>query len=300
MKVTVVGRRGQLALCLAERASAHGIDLVCLGRPDVDLTDEASLMPALRTSGANVVINAAAMTAVDLAESDVPACLAVNKQGAGFVAAAAASLGVPVIHISTDYVFDGAAGRAYTEEDMPNPLSVYGVSKLAGERAVAEMNPRHLIARTSWVYSTFGNNFVRSILAAANRGDEVKAVADQWGSPTSGHDLADAMLHAAYRLGIADGPFGLYHVAGTGSTNRSGQAREVLDASRHCGGPDASVREIGTASAGQRAPRPRNSSLSSEKFARDFGFRLPDWQSGTRAVVGQLVKQSDLEPGPGG
>ena len=291
MKVAVVGRSGQLAHCLVERARALDIDLVALGRPELDLVDPNRVLPVLRRLEPDIVINAAAMTAVDMAESEVTSAVAINKHGAAQVASAAASLGVPVIHISTDYVFDGAAGRPYTETDAPNPLSVYGVSKLSGEHAVEVANPRHLILRTAWVFSPHAANFVRAILAKAATTSEVEVVADQWSTPTSGLDLADAILHAAQALVGGDARYGLYHVAGTGVTNRSGQARAALDVSRRLGGPHAAVRDIKTIAAGLRAPRPRHSALSSEKFENDFGWRMPDWEDGLETVVARLVEE---------
>lgn len=292
MKIAVVGRSGQLARCLVERAREADIDLVALGRPEFDLTNEAGVLPTLRAQSPDIVVNAAAMTAVDLAESDVPAAVSINKHGAALVATAASSLGVPVIHVSTDYVFDGAAGRAYTETDKPNPLSVYGVSKLAGERAVASANPRHLILRTAWIHSPHGANFTRAILEKARTTGELEVVSDQWGSPTSGLDLADAILHAAAAMAAGETPYGVYHVAGTGAVNRSGQARAVLEISERLGGPHARVRDIRTSAITQRAPRPRNSALNSEKFARDFGWTMPDWRAATEVVVARLLDQS--------
>jgi len=300
VRIAVVGRSGQLSQCLVERARARGIDIVVAGRPELDLTREASVARGLEAMAPTLVVNAAAMTAVDLAESDAATSVAVNKHGAALVAAAARSLGAPVIHVSTDFVFDGAAGRAYTEDDKPNPISVYGVSKLAGERAVAEANARHLIMRTAWVHSPYGSNFVRAILAKAGQVNELDVVADQWGSPTSGLDLADAILHAAEQLDAGSGPFGTYHVAGSGSTNRSGQAREALAISKRQGGPDAQVRDIRPNAALLRAPRPRNSTLSSEKFARDFGWQMPDWKTSMEDVVVRLVAELQSTSGGNG
>lgn len=300
MRVAVVGRSGQLAQCLVERAHGRGVAVVAAGRPDLDLGREASILPALEAIAPDVVVNAAAMTAVDMAESDVALSLAVNKRGAELVAAAATALDVPVIHVSTDYVFDGAAGRAYAETDMPNPLSVYGASKLGGERAVAEANPRHLIVRTAWVHSPFGSNFVRAILSKAAWAEEIEVVADQVGSPTSGLELADALLHAARRLPAGEAPCGLYHVAGEGATSRADQARAVLEASRRLGGPYARVRDVATGAAGQRAPRPRNSSLSSETFAAAFGWRMRPWEEGIAEVVARLVAEGDSVAGTPG
>jgi dTDP-4-dehydrorhamnose reductase len=214
--------------------------------------------------------------------------MAVNGDGAGHVAAAAAQLDVPVIQISTDYVFDGAAQGSHAEHDTPNPLSVYGASKLAGERAVAATTSRHLILRTSWVYSPFGANFVRTILDRARTQQEFAVVADQWGSPTSGLDLADGILHAARRLRAPYPPYGVFHLAGTGAVSRSDQARYILEVSLRSGGPYAVVHDA-TASGSGRAPRPPNSSLYSGAFAALYGWAMPDWQTSTKVVVERLV-----------
>ncbi|TIT02925.1 MAG: dTDP-4-dehydrorhamnose reductase, partial [Mesorhizobium sp.] len=182
-----------------------------------------TVLAALEATRPDVVVSAAAYTAVDQAEDEKDLAFAVNATGAGKVAEAAARLGVPVIHLSTDYVFDGAKDGAYVETDATAPLGVYGASKLAGEEAVAAANPRHIILRTAWVYSPFGRNFVKTMLRLAADRDEIAVVADQWGNPTSALDIADAILHAAPKL-IDDrnfAAFGVYHLAGEGDTNWS-------------------------------------------------------------------------------
>jgi dTDP-4-dehydrorhamnose reductase len=289
VRIAVTGKTGQVVQCLLERGVAAGVEVVAVGRPELDIIQPATLLPVLEAARPDVVVNAAAITAVDDAEADPVAATTVNADGAGHVAAAAARLGVPVIQISTDYVFDGTAGRAYVESDAPSPLSVYGVSKLAGEQAVADANPQHLILRTAWVYSPFGDNFVRTILERAGNERELAIVADQWGSPTSGLDLADGILHAATRLHEGQGPHGTFHLAGTGSINRSGQARYILAVSLRSGGPYATVRDVAATPVPGRASRPANSSLSSAAFATAFGWTMPDWQVSTQAVVERLV-----------
>ncbi|TIW92337.1 MAG: dTDP-4-dehydrorhamnose reductase, partial [Mesorhizobium sp.] len=206
---------------------------------------------------------------------------------AGRVAEAARRLGVPVIHLSTDYVFDGSAPGAYLETDPTAPLGVYGASKLAGEQAVVAAGSRHLILRTAWVYSPFGKNFVKTMLRLAADRDEITVVADQWGNPTSALDIADAILHAAAMMhgDSSFTAFGIYHLAGTGETNWSGFARHILDTSRMFGGPWARVRDIATMDYPTKARRPANSRLSSAKFAEVFGWRAPDWRQSTEAVV---------------
>lgn len=291
MRVAVTGMRGQLVRCLQDRAAAFGATVIAIGRPQLDLGRPESIAPALRDAQPDVVVNAAAITAVDDAEDNPQLAQAVNAEGAGHVAAAAAVLGVPVIHVSTDYVFDGRAGRPYAEDDATNPLSVYGRTKLEGERLVAGANPDHIVLRTAWVYSPFGTNFLPSTIKAARTKDILEVPSEQFGSPTSGLDLADAILHAASRLIRGEGARGIFHFAGRGSTNRANQARHILAASKARGGPFADVKDV--ASPPARAPRPRDSRLSSERFAATFGWLIPDWRSSTDAAVAQLLSAEE-------
>ncbi|WP_296742911.1 dTDP-4-dehydrorhamnose reductase [Mesorhizobium sp.] len=292
MRIAVTGREGQVAASLIEVARGRGgVDIVPVGRPALDLARPDTIFTALEAARPDIVVSAAAYTAVDQAEDEKDLAFAVNATGAGKVAEAAARLGVPVIHLSTDYVFDGTKDGAYVETDQTAPLGVYGASKLAGEQAVAASNPRHLILRTAWVYSPFGRNFVKTMLRLAGEREEVSVVADQWGNPTSALDLADAILHAAARLrdDRSFAAFGVYHVAGAGETNWSGFARHVLDTSRTLGGPYARVRDIATAEYPTKAKRPANSRLSSERFAGVFGWVAPAWREATGRVVHTLV-----------
>jgi dTDP-4-dehydrorhamnose reductase len=292
VRLTVTGREGQVAASLLQAGRRHvGVEVIAIGRPQLDLARPDTVIEALAASRPDLVVSAAAYTAVDQAEDEPEIAFAVNAVGAGKVAEAAARLGVPVIHLSTDYVFDGTGAGAYVETDATAPLSVYGASKLAGEQAVAAANPRHLILRTAWVYSPFGRNFVKTMLQLAAEHDEIAVVADQWGNPTSALDIAEAILHSATMLHGNKGfaPFGVYHLAGAGDTNRSGFARHVLDTSRALGGPYAQVRDIATADYPTKAQRPRNSRLSPAKFASVFRWAAPDWRNAAELVVAHLV-----------
>ena len=292
MRLAVTGREGQVAASLLEAGQRQdGVEVIAVGRPQLDLARPDTVIEALEASRPDIVVSAAAYTAVDQAEDEPDAAFAVNAVGAGKVAEAAARLGVPVIHLSTDYVFDGMGAGAYVETDATAPRSVYGASKLAGEQAVAAANPRHLILRTAWVYSPFGKNFVKTMLRLAAGRDEIAVVADQWGNPTSALDIADAILHSATMLHDNKGfaSFGVYHLAGTGDTNWSGFARHILDTSRALGGPYARVRDIATEDYPTRAQRPRNSRLSTAKFAATFGWTAPDWRTSTQEVVRRLL-----------
>ncbi|OAP34043.1 dTDP-4-dehydrorhamnose reductase [Sinorhizobium americanum] len=299
MRLVVTGCMGQLALSLAEQAfGLPGIEVVSIGRPHLDLTRPGTIFPAIERSRPDLVVSAAAYTAVDAAEDDPGLAFAINAAGAGAVAEAAARLGVPVIHISTDYVFDGARKGSYVESDAPAPLSVYGASKLAGEVAVAAANPRHVILRTSWVYSPFGTNFVKTILRLAEDCDEIAIVSDQYGNPTSALDIAEALLDIADffaqpRPGAA---FGLYHLAGTGAVNRGDFARHVLAVSRVYGGPWADIRNVTTAEFPAKARRPANASLSTDSFTNAFGRALPAWQQSVEVSVRRLVRENRINP----
>ncbi len=290
MKILVTGTHGQLARSLAEAAAAMpGIDLVAAGRPALDLSDPASTQREILAVRPDLVVSAAAYTAVDRAEDEQDLAYAVNVIGAAAVAEAAATLRIPVIHISTDYVFSGDAARPYSEDDDTEPKTVYGYTKLRGEHAVASVNPRHIILRTSWVYSPFGTNFVKTMLLLAGERPAISVVADQWGNPTSALDLAEAILLVATHP--ARERSGIYHVAGSGDTNWAGFARAIFASSKAAGGPCAEVHDIASAEYPTRARRPLNSRLCCGKFERTFGWRAPPWQESTAAVVRRVLQQ---------
>ena len=303
MRIAVTGRNGQIAASLIERAVAHpDLTVLPLHRPGFDLLQPGSVAAGIEAARPDLVISAAAYTAVDQAEDEPDLAFAINADGAGHVAAAAATVGAQVIHFSTDYVFDGEKAEPYTEEDPPNPRSVYGASKLAGEEAVAAANPRHLILRTAWVYSPFGTNFVKTMLRLAAERDRVSVVADQIGNPTSALDLADATLAIAARLhaGSESEPadmYGLYHLTGEGSASWADFARAIFAASRRHGGPSAEVIDIATADYPTRASRPRNSRLSGAKFDRTLGIVLPAWREATAPAVALLLDRNRVDYG---
>ena len=286
MRLAVTGREGQVAASLLEAGQRQdGVEVIAVGRPQLDLARPDTVIEALEASRPDLVVSAAAYTAVDQAEDEPDVAFAVNavrrRQGRRGSGTAGRSR-----HPSFDRlcVRRQRAG-AYVETDATAPRSVYGASKLAGEQAVAAANPRHLILRTAWVYSPFGKNFVKTMLRLAADRDEIAVVADQWGNPTSALDIADAILHSAAMLhgnkGFAS--FGVYHLAGTGETNWSGFARHILDTSRAFGGPYARVRDIATEDYPTRAQRPRNSRLSTRKICNDRSVgHAPDWRKSTK------------------
>lgn len=289
MKILVTGTHGQLATSLVEvAADIPDISLVRVGRPGFDLVDPASIRRAILAEKPDIVVSAAAYTAVDRAEDERDQAYQVNVIGAACVAEAAATLRVPVIHVSTDYVFSGETPRPYLEGDEAEPKTVYGYTKLRGEHAVAGANPRHFILRTSWVYSPFGTNFVRTMLRLAAERRTIAVVADQWGNPTSALDLAAAILLVATHP--ARDRYGIYHVTGEGEINWAGFARHVFRASAAHGGPSAEVKDIATAEYRTKARRPLNSRLGCDKFERTFGWRAPPWQVSTDTVVRRILE----------
>jgi dTDP-4-dehydrorhamnose reductase len=291
VRVLVTGREGQVARSLAERAAADPtIELVSIGRPRIDLLEPETVRTAILAAKPDVVVSAAAYTAVDQAEDEPDRAFAVNGKGAGAVAAAAAEAGAALIHLSTDYVFSGDAAGEYAEVDATDPQNVYGRSKLEGEKAVAAANPRHVILRTAWVYSPFGKNFVKTMLTLASQRDQVRVVADQWGNPTAAADIAEGVLRITKVL--AEGRAeccGTFHLAGEGTTNWADLARQVFATSAGLGGPSADVEDIATADYPTRAKRPRNSRLCCDKLFRVYGWRPPAWQDSCRTAVARLV-----------
>lgn len=291
-RLLVIGRGGQLARSLADRARMAGVPIDFAGRPEVDLLDHGSIRRLVETSGPDIIINTAAYTAVDRAEDEPELAHQVNAVAPGILAAAARSAGASLIHISTDYVFDGSGGTAWKEDDPTGPRSVYGRTKLAGEEAVRDQLAAHAIVRTSWVYSPFGQNFVKTMLALAETRPELRVVGDQIGNPTSALVLADALLAmvSAWRGEPSFGLGATYHVAGSGHTSWAEFAREIFAQSSDLGRPSAAVTAIATSEWPAKAPRPANSRLSSDRFALTFGFVVPRWQDSLREVVARLVR----------
>jgi dTDP-4-dehydrorhamnose reductase len=292
MRIVVTGREGQVVRSLVERGLSAGDEIIPVGRPELDLAgDPAEIMRIIEAARPDIVVSAAAYTLVDKAEEERDLAFAVNERGAGAVASAARRLGVPLIHISTDYVFSGCKDTAYVEQDPPGPTGVYGASKLAGETAIAAAQPNSAILRTAWVYSPFGANFVKTMLRLAADRDQVPVVADQWGNPTSALDIADGILSVAGNLIDGDSPAhrGIFHMTGAGEATWADFAEAIFDQSAHRGGPSASVRRIGTTDYPTAAKRPANSRLDSGKLASTHGVRLPDWRGSLENTIDRLV-----------
>jgi dTDP-4-dehydrorhamnose reductase len=301
MRIVVTGGpEGQVLRSLAERGVAAGHDIVPLGRPQFDLVgDEQAVIRAVKQAGPEVIVSAAAYTAVDKAESEQDLAFAINTRGAGAVAQAADRLGVPIVHLSTDYVFDGSKTAPYTEDDIPRPKSVYGASKLAGEKAVLEASQSAVVVRTAWVYSPFDTNFVRTMLRLAADREEVGVVADQLGNPTSALEISDGILAVAANLVSSQSVElrGVFHMTADGEATWADFAERIFTVSAAAGGPTARVRPIATADYPTPAARPANSCLDSSKLARIHGVRLPDWRCSIDEVVRRLVAEQSLEQG---
>jgi len=288
--ILVIGHTGQLARALMAHPAGTGRRLVAMGRPEADLADRGSLARAIAQAAPGVVINAGAYTAVDKAQAEIDAAFAVNAEGPAALAEICAAAGIPLVHLSTDCVFDGRKDGPYTEEDAPNPLSVYGASKLAGERAVAAAGGPHFIVRVCWVFSPFAGSFVKIMLDLARTRDVLRVVSDQKGHPTHAGDLARAlmaMVDAAAAPGFAD--WGLYHLAAGTPTDRASQAGVVLEASAALGGPSARIEPISSAAFGAAAARPANACLDASRASARFGLDFGDWREQTRDTVAALL-----------
>jgi len=292
IKLLATGNRGQIAQALSELASSRpGIAVVCVGRPRMDLDKLDTIDSTIREFAPDVVVSTAAYTAVVHAEDESQLAMRINGDAAGQLAAATRAASAKLIHLSTDYVYDGTKPTPYVETDAVAPQSVYGHSKLVGEQRVHAEHPEAAILRTAWVYSSFGRNFAKTMLDLARTRDNFPVVDDQLGNPTSAHDIADAILAMVecWRQAPHAGEGSCSHCAGTGETTWDGFARHVFETSRALGGPYAEVTPLSTSDWLTKAIRPANSRLDCTKFSRDFGWRAPEWHSSTDVVLRRLV-----------
>ena len=295
MKILLTGKNGQLGFEL-QRALAPLGEVVAVGTQDCNLADADALRDLVRRVAPDVIVNPAAYTAVDKAESDEGTARAVNAIAPAILGEEGAKLGALVIHYSTDYVFDGTKPGAYSESDAPAPQSVYGRTKLEGEQGLAAANPRHLILRTSWVVGAHGGNFAKTMLRLAGERDKLTVVADQFGAPTPAALLADLSAHLVRehaRTKSAGFPYGTYHVAAGGETSWHGYAQfvigEALAAGKSLKATVDAVAPLSTEQYPTPAKRPLNSRLDTTCFRTTFGLRLPPWQEGVRHVLRQIL-----------
>lgn len=283
MKLLVIGKTGQVAQELA-RALPADVTARFLGRDELDLANPAVAAQAVAACDAEVVINAAAWTAVDKAETEEAAAHLVNAAAPAAMAEAAARRGIPFLHISTDYVFDGAGTRAFRPDDKTGPLGAYGRTKLAGEQGVRAAGGAHLILRTSWVVSAHGSNFVKTMLRLGQDRPVLRVVADQVGGPTPAADIAAALITAA-RAMVQGAPGGTHHFSGAPDVSWADFARAIMATA----GLPAQVEDITTADYPTPARRPANSRLDCSAFAAAFGVMRPDWRAGLDRIVKELV-----------
>ena len=288
--VLLTGGSGQVGSAL-RRLAGDDVELVAPTRAELDLNDPEALAGVVASRAWSAVINAGAYTAVDRAEGDVVAAWQVNAMAPAALAAATASAGIPIIHVSTDYVFDGGKAEPYVEEDPVAPLGVYGASKEAGEQAVRTANPRHLILRTAWVVSANGANFVKTMLRLGAERPALRVVADQHGCPTSAEDIARTILTMLDRATTGDGPTGTYHFVNAGEATWHGLAEAVFARAAIHGRPAPEVTPIATADYPTPARRPVNSRLSTARLTRDFGSAPRPWREAIDAVVDELLKE---------
>jgi dTDP-4-dehydrorhamnose reductase len=286
--ILVTGGQGQVGIELGAVAWPAGITIHTPTRAELDLASADSVRAYFAGKGFAAIVNPAAYTAVDKAESEIGAAFAANALGPALLAEAAK--GAPIVHISTDYVFDGAKDGAYVEDDPVSPLGVYGASKEAGEQAIRSAAPRHVILRTAWVVSPHRGNFVKTMLRLGAERPVLRVVDDQRGCPTAAGDIAEAAARIALRL-IRDpaAPTGTYHFVNGGDTTWCGLARHVFQTGAKFGAPQPAVEAIATADYPTLARRPANSRLSTKKLATDYGIHPRPWAEAMDEVVGKLL-----------
>jgi dTDP-4-dehydrorhamnose reductase len=290
------GRTGQVGLELLARGPLRGHRITALGRDTVDLADPASVKHTMASArDVDVVINGAAYTAVDKAESEPDLAMRVNAESVGELAQVCAARGLPLIHLSTDYVFDGRKAEPYREDDPTNPQSVYGRSKLQGEIAVRERLPRHVILRTSWVYSPFGTNFVKTMLRLGAERDELRIVDDQHGSPTAAGDIALAFLTIAERAAQRDETmrWGTYHYTAAGETTWYRFAEAIFSAAGAWAKIKAKIVAIPSSEYKTQATRPLNSRLDCTKIARELGVTPRAWREALGQVLAEIKNTTE-------
>ncbi|MDW5416980.1 dTDP-4-dehydrorhamnose reductase [Iodobacter sp. CM08] len=300
IRILLTGKNGQLGFELQRSLAVLG-EVIAVDRHDCDLSNPEAIRALIAKVQPQVIVNPAAHTAVDKAESEPELAYAINTIASQIFAEEAAKLGALLVHYSTDYVFDGKKDGWYSEDDTPNPQSVYGKTKLAGELAIASANPRHLIFRTSWVFGAHGGNFLKTILRLASEREELKIIADQYGAPTAASLLADVTAHAIRQVLIRDADtsnstqanlYGTYHLVAGGTTTWHGYAERIVELAKVAGAQikAENILPIPTSAYPLPAPRPANSRLSTEKLQVTFGLCLPDWQEGVKQVMTLLER----------
>ncbi|WP_284163841.1 dTDP-4-dehydrorhamnose reductase [Frigidibacter sp. SD6-1] len=290
MKALVFGTTGQVAIEIARNAPLVGMEIEALDRVHADLTDPAACAALVTATDADIVINAAAYTAVDAAESDLATAQLVNADAPGAMARAAATRGLPFLHVSTDYVFDGAGARPWEEGDAVAPLGAYGATKLDGERQVTAAGGPHVILRTAWVFSAHGKNFVKTMLRLGAEREALSVVDDQRGGPTPAHEIAKALIAIGLSFHEGRGQSGIFHFAGGPACSWADFAEAIFAASSI--GRKPTVRRITTAEFPTPARRPANSVLNCTKIRDIYSIGQPDWRTGLKTVIRELESEA--------
>ena len=293
MKVLVIGANGQLGWELCRRGEKQGFDIVALDLPDFDITEPSTVKKAVSQTGVSLVINASAYTAVDKAESESELAFAVNRDGPAYIASSCAEIGIPLIHISTDYVFNGNKKGPYLETEPISPLGVYGKSKAAGETEVRNHLKEHIILRTAWLYGIHGNNFVKTMLRLGKEKEMVRVVADQYGCPTYAADLADAILAIAMQISEQRAiTWGTYHYCGKGMTTWHGFAQAIFDlAKQYDSLMVKKIVPITTAEYPTPVKRPANSVMDCSLLIKIFGISPRTWQESLADMLNRYYQQ---------
>lgn len=291
-RILVTGQGGQLATGLAESLPAQGFEAHLVGQPDFEFDKPETVVAAFQALRPEAVVNCAAWTAVDAAEDDEAGAFRANALGPALLARLCAEAGIPMLQISTDYVYDGLKGEPYLESDAPNPLGAYGRTKLAGEWAALAANPMTSVLRTAWVFSPVGKNFVRTMLAVGATRPELRVVADQHGHPTAAPDLADAIAAVLARIratGWQPAYRGVFHARAEQSTHWHGFAEAIFAGAAAHGGPSPRVVPIATHEYPVKATRPADGRMDGRKLTETFGVTLPSWQQGLERVLRKLM-----------
>jgi len=296
VKILVIGKQGMLAQELYGCFRTAGFDVVCKGRPEIDLCKPDTIREVLLHDQPSVIINAAGYTAVDHAESDPEQAFATNRDGVKCLGENAHRLGISFIHLSTDFVFDGKSPRPYREDDRALPLGVYGQSKWEGEEVIRQCHPQHVILRTAWLYSLYGRNFLKTILTKAKETQVLRIVNDQWGCPTWAKDVASALVVIVQKIrDDKEIPWGTYHFCGAGETTWYGFAQAIIKETQDISAfRVAGIVPIRTEDYPTLAKRPAYSVLDCSKIQQSFGLQPPQWQDSMQQCLKELLACPDL------
>lgn len=291
MRILVTGKEGQVDTSLQTLGEKLGLEIIRIGLPEIDLSRPETLEAPVRDARPDVIISSAAYTAVDKAETEAELAQRINGNAPGALARLAAELDIPILHLSTDYVFAGDKDGAYDETDTPAPVSVYGKTKLSGEDQIRAATDNHVILRTAWVYSPYGNNFVKTMLRLSETRDELNVVADQYGCPTYAPEIARALLAIAQQVAVDRDPTlrGTFHLTGQGETNWAEFAEAIFEGAEARGRKPVRVKPIPTSEYPTPAKRPANSRLNGDKLDDTYGLRLDHWRDSLDACLSQLI-----------